>query len=67
MNEDALRARVAELEEVLTLICGAFPTKLIGHGDPHVPNAKVQKVCAELRSRRDHPEAPADLRPDGAR
>lgn len=47
----ALKGRVADLEEVLTLICGAFPTVLIGSGDPHVPNAKVRKVCAELRAR----------------
>jgi hypothetical protein len=46
MSEDsrAPSARVTELEEALTLICGAFPTKLILNGG-------VDKVCAELRAK----------------
>lgn len=51
MTLDQAKARIAELEEVLTLICGAFPTVLIGSGDPHIPNAKVRKVCERLKQK----------------
>lgn len=52
MTLEHAESRIAELEEVLTLICGAFPTQLIGSGDPHIPNAKVRRVCDELRAKR---------------